>query len=604
VHISFSEQPEPSLSEIEVLGPGGESEQKGSPEPAPGDPSTLSVPVKPLARGVYTVSWKVVSAIDGHATDGSYAFGVRASPKGTGESAATSTSSISTLELAARWVFLLGMVTLLGAAVAAAARFGGNSGSDLALAGGGWGLSILGLALLAEAQLRTAGTSLGELLGTSVGNALTWRGIWLLGTGAALLGARHSPRRRRPAMAAAAIAAIAAILVHVEAGHAAAGSWPSAIAVSAQVAHFGAAGVWFGGLAALLLGIRGEPSATKTASIRRFGGIALVALVVVFLSGTLRAVDELSSWSQLLTTGYGRAVLAKFVLIALIAGLAARNRRLGVPIAGEDLSPLRRTAKWELAVAVAALGVAALLGTLAPPLAGGSGAIAGLSASGSDFATTTKVDLTAASEEPGPNLFTVRARDYDSGAPAPFKAAALRFTALDDPGVASSSLKLAPRPDGSFSGSGPNLAFEGRWGVDVLLEGSRGAVEIPLELDVPDPKRFVSVQRIPGTLAKYTMQIGSVGLIRIEPDPERPGPSKVYVVCYTPFGSTSLVEQMVVTATADGGPTRQLPLRRLGVGRFVADVDFKPGPFSIAVTAQTDDGTRLRGNFALTIPTR
>ncbi len=602
MRISFSEQPEAALSQIRVLGPGGESEQKGDAASAPDDPLTLLVPVKPLPRGVYTVSWKVVSAIDGHGTDGSYAFGVRASPHGVAETTSSTASSVSGLELAARWLFLLGIAALLGAAVAAAARFGGDSGSDLALAAGGWIVALAGLLLLAAAQRRTAGASLGELLDTSVGSALLWRGAWLVAAGLALVVAWRKPAARRFAMATAALATVAGIVVHAAAGHAAAGSWPATVTIAAQAAHFAAAGVWFGGLAALLLGIRGAPGPAKAAAARRFATVALAALVVVFLSGTLRAIDELASWSELVNTGYGRAVLAKFALIGLILGLAARSRNRGLPAAEEDLGPLRKTAKWELALAVVALGVAALLGTLAPPVSEGAGATPGLTASGADFATTTKVELSAASNQPGPNLFTVRASDYDSGSPSPLTAASLRFTPLDDPDVASSSLKLAPRPDGSFAGSGPNLSFEGRWGVDVLLEGKRGATEVPLELDVPDPHRFVSVQRIPGTLAKFTMQIGSVGLIRIEPDPQRPGPSQLHVVCYTPFGSVSLVDQMVVTEAGEGESPRQLPLKRIGPGRFVAPVRFAPGLAAITVTAQTDDGTRLRGAFKLNIP--
>jgi copper transport protein len=41
-----------------------------------GDPQQLYVPLSPLPNGLYTVSWRVVSATDGHPTNGSFAFGV------------------------------------------------------------------------------------------------------------------------------------------------------------------------------------------------------------------------------------------------------------------------------------------------------------------------------------------------------------------------------------------------------------------------------------------------------------------------------------------------------------------------------------------------
>jgi copper transport protein len=560
----------------------------GVPRPAADDPLALEIPVRKLGKGVYTVTWKVVSAIDGHATDGTFAFGVQASPGEAAATESTTTQSSSRFELVARWVFLLGIVALLGGAVAGAARFGGSTGSDLALAGGGWAASVTGLLLLAEAQRSTAGTSFGGLLDTSIGHALIWRSAGLLVAGLALLVARRAPGRRRPALALAALATLGTIVAHVDGGHAAAGDWSSLVSVSAQAAHFAAAGIWFGGLAALLLGIRGAPPAVRSAALRRFGVVALGALFVVFATGTLRAVDELNAWGDLPGTGYGRAILAKVLLIGLIAALAARGRH-----------------RAELVLAVLALALAALLGTLAPPVAGGAAA-PGLSASGADFGTTTRVELTAASDEPGPNLFTARVEDYDSGDPLAGAAkVSLRFTPLDDPGVEPSSLSLEPGPDDAFVGSGPNLAFDGRWAVDVVVERGGATVSIPLELDLPIPEQFVSVQRIPGQIAKYTMSIGpggGDGYLRLEPDPQRAGPNKLYVTAYTLFGGVSHIDQIVVTAAPEGEPLRQIPTRRLNPGRFVADAELVPGPLEVGVVAYARDGTRLRGVFRIEIP--
>jgi copper transport protein len=598
--LSFSEQPEASLSEVVVLGPGGAEEQLGSAKPLAGNPLALSVPLRPLRRGVYTVDWKIVSAVDGHATGGTYAFGVRASPRGIAATSATESASTSKLELLARLAFLVGVVALLGGAVAGVARFGGRSGSDLALAAAGWAASLAGLLLLAAAQRRTAGSSLGELLDSSVGHALLWRALGLAAAGLGLLVAWRAPRLRRLGLAIAALGGLGAIVAHVAAGHAAAGSWPAAIAIAVQSAHFAAAGVWFGGLAALLLGVRGAPSADKAAAVRRFAAVALGALLVVVATGTLRAIDELSSWGDLVSSGYGRAVVAKLLLVGAVVALAARYRRR-VTTAASTLGPLRRSSAIELALALAALALAALLGTLAPPVVGQSAAPLGLSVSGADFGTTTQVELTVASKEPGPNQFTVRAEDYDSGDPVEAGAVGLRFAPLDDPGTAPSSLSLRPGPDDTYVGAGANLAFDGRWAVAVTVERDGGAVTVPLELDLPGPEQFVSVLRPPGHPPKYTMQIGTVGQIQLEPNPERPGPSRVYVTCFTTFGSESRVDQLVLTVAAGEAPTRQLPVRRLGSGKFVAAVSLAPGPLKVGAVARTRDGTRLRGVFELEI---
>jgi len=75
-------------------------------------------------------------------------------------------------------------------------------------------------------------------------------------------------------MGGAALAALVAMVVHVSAGHAATGTWPHSLSVALQSVHFAAAGIWVGGLAALLLGLRGAPSADKVGSIRRFALVA------------------------------------------------------------------------------------------------------------------------------------------------------------------------------------------------------------------------------------------------------------------------------------------------------------------------------------------
>jgi copper transport protein len=603
IRLSFSEEPEPSLSTIRVLDGEGEELQTDDPRAVPGHPQSLVVSLPQLPRGVYRVGYRALSAVDGHATVGAYAFGVGASPLGVVAEAPSGEADTSVLELVARWALLAGLAALLGAAVAAVAGFGGSAGTDLRLAAAAWLLALLGLLLLAVAQRRTAGSSLADLLDTPVGDALIWRAVATAAAGAALLVAWRSPRLRPSALAAAAIAAVAAMVVHVDAGHAGAGSWPAAVTVSAQVAHFAAAGIWFGGLAALLLGIRGAPSAVKAAAVRRFAAVALAALLVVLATGTLRAVDELSSLGELGSSGYGRAVLAKIALIAAIVALAVRQRRRTVPVAASDLNPLRRTSRAELALAVSALAVAALLGSLAPAVAGpGSPAPSTVSDSGSDIGETVRVELEAASDEPGPNSFLVEVEDFDSEEPVEADRVSLRFEPLDDPGTEETALELEPAGDGSYSGSGSNLAFDGRWEVTVVVELEDDAVEVPLELALPIPEGSVSVVRLPDRPPQYTLQVGNDGYIRMTVDPERAGSNQVVVTCYSVFQNLAITEQLVLTSAAGDGPAEQQTVRRVGPSRFVAEVELEQGANTITVVARTLAGIRLRGAFELEVP--
>ena len=599
--LSFSEQPEPSLSEVRLLDQGGSVVSTAPVAASPEDPLALELPVAQLPKGLYTVEYDVVSAVDGHSTGGSYSFGVRTDTGPAAVSGESDATGASAFEVGARWVLVAGLVILLGALIAGLAGFGGPRAANLRLAGAGWFVAAIGVLLLAAAQSHTTGSSIGELLDTSVGAALLWRAGALAVCGAALLVARRRPALATPAIAVAAIAALVAVIAHVNAGHAAAGGFPRGLAVLLQVIHFAAVAIWFGGLAALLVGLRGASSAAKAAAVRRFSGVALAALLLVLVTGILRAVDELSAWSQLTDTGYGRAVLAKLVLIGLIAAVAARNRRRSVPAAEGDLGPLRRTSRVELALAAVALLVAALLGTLAPPLSGAALAPTGLAASGSDFGTSVRVSLSAPSDQPGPNRFTVAVEDYDSGAPITDADVSIRFQPLDDPGVEPSSLALHSRDDGTYVASGGNLAFDGRWQALVTVQRGLDSVEVPMTLLLPIPDQFISVAAPPGEPREYTMQVDS-GYIRLAADPGSAGDNTVTISFFTVFEAYARIEQAVLTVGPEGELPRAWPLERGGKGTFSAQVPLDAGTSELTVTGRANDGVRLRGRFELDVP--
>jgi copper transport protein len=604
VHLTLSEQPEASLSEINVVATNGTSFDAGPVQAVSGDPLSLSAPVRPLPRGVYTVNWRVVSAIDGHATAGAYSFGVLVSPQPglIAVEASTSTPAVSRLEVLARWILIGGLVALLGAAAAGVARFGG--GKELMLGACAWGVSVVGLLLLAVVQRRNAGASFSELFDTPVGRALGWRALALAAAGGALLLAhRRSGRTRWLALWGVGLATMAAMAFHVDAGHAAAGASRSTVRIVEQWAHFSAVGIWLGGLLALLLGVRGAPSSAKAAAVRRFSTIAAFALVVVVLTGVLRSVNELSSWGELFSTGYGRAVLAKVALLLAIAVFGALNRFRSVPAAAANLRPLRQRAGGELGLTAVALLAAAVLGSLAPPAASRAAAPPGLSASGADFGTTTRVELTTASDQPGPNRFVAEVVDYDSKDPVEARRVSLRFTPLDDPGVAATSLRLRASSDGSYAGSGANIAFEGRWGVTMLVERSGGdSVEIPLELVTRTPPQSVSIERIPGQAPHYQVAVPEAGIVQFSPNPERVGRSRLDVGFFDFLGGERRIEQVVLTAAEGDGPTRQVPDRRLGPGRFVTTVELGAGRNTLTAVARTVDGTRVRAAVDIDVP--
>jgi copper resistance protein C len=74
VAIRFDAPIETLFSRLDVLGISGQSEAEGTPQ-VTADTRTLTVHLKPLTPGEYTVKWSVV-AKDGHRTEGSYTFTV------------------------------------------------------------------------------------------------------------------------------------------------------------------------------------------------------------------------------------------------------------------------------------------------------------------------------------------------------------------------------------------------------------------------------------------------------------------------------------------------------------------------------------------------
>jgi hypothetical protein len=96
--------------------------------------------------------------------------------------------------------------------------------------------------------------------------------------------------------------------------------------VPIDLLHVAAAAVWFGGLAALVFAVPKGTGVIATSAARRFSTAALVSVIVVALTGGGRALAELSKVSQLWTTGYGRALVVKTVLLGVLVLLGWFSR--------------------------------------------------------------------------------------------------------------------------------------------------------------------------------------------------------------------------------------------------------------------------------------
>jgi putative copper resistance protein D len=139
-------------------------------------------------------------------------------------------------------------------------------------------------------------------------------------------------------------------------------------AVLALVLHILAAAVWLGGLILLVLIRPILDRATLFAVLLRYSSIALVAFVVVAVSGTVRASVGLGGWDAL-ASPYGVLVLVKVVALLAMGALGAWYRRRLIGRTREDGASRRfwGLVVLELAFMGVASGAAAALARTPPP---------------------------------------------------------------------------------------------------------------------------------------------------------------------------------------------------------------------------------------------
>ena len=511
VLVTFTEAPDPALSSIQVLNASGRAVPTGRAGAVSGRPLQLQLPLGRLADGTYTVNWRAVSRVDGHVTRGALSFsvgtGAGVTSPATQPAMAPATQAPQGLALAGRWALYWGLALLVGAAATGLLVLGGRLASaaplllSVALA-----FAVAGFAAVVVAERSAVGVPFGALVASGPGRALVREAAALMLAGAAV-GVLLARPRSRAALVAVGVAAMVAMGAHAAGGHAAGQSTLRAGNLLVQWAHLVAVGGWIGGLVWLLAGLRGRDRPDQVAAVVRFSRLAAPVLAVVVLTGLARAAGEVGSPQRLLTTSFGRTLLVKIGLVAVLLALAAANRYRTVPALASGtgtLAMLRRVVRGELAVAGSVLVAAALLSEL-PPAAFVSTAAARAPAppvavvvSGADFATSVRLTLTVTPGLVGPNTFTARVVDYDRHSPVPARRVALRFALPDRPELGTSALELARVGDGLWRGRGSMLSLRGRWTVTALVEAPAGAVTVPLQVQTRIPPELLQPPQTSG----------------------------------------------------------------------------------------------------------
>ncbi len=357
VRLRFDEPVKTVGQGVRVFGPGGDRVDGGRNTVRD---ETVTVAIRAEERGTYTVAWRVVSD-DGHNLSGSFVFhfGKQTGAVDVTEriSAATSAAGgIGRFAAFAAAIIIVGATALAlysrDATVAARLR-------AVVLTAALAGLAAVALVLVSQAA-RATGRPLLNGFGATWDLASNTRtgqfGLVRAATFAVVAGLSAWPagwQRLRAVNVGLGGAAMVAVTLS---GH----PWSSSVrpvAVVADIAHQGFAGVWIGGLVALVLVLR--VAADRVGLVYRFSQLALVCSVGVLVSGSVSAYLNVRSLSVVLTTGYGIMLVAKIGGFAGLCLFGWLNRRRYIPLLAKTLEPLTRSLRVEVLVAASVVAVTA-----------------------------------------------------------------------------------------------------------------------------------------------------------------------------------------------------------------------------------------------------
>jgi len=346
---------------------------------------------EPLADGNYRVAWKAVSTTDGHTTRGIVPLAIGVEPvESMSEGIHMEVADPSPLRMIVRWLVFLSMTVLAGSLLfplIVPQQLTINVQSEKPLLLGGFSILLIFGFIDVFIQSQEVGASIANvLLESQWGLYQLTKYIFVLAVGALVF----SGIEGRLSRLASQLIAVLVLLAQALTSH---NSSLGLLGTVADWMHLLAAALWLGGLAQLAW--IWLPNCAKRSSedritlmqtlIPRFSQLALISVILILISGVYTAYQHITSWDALFGSIYGRALLAKAILLIPIIGLAAANRLVMVPkmkqwsvntLTETELKPtlsrFRRLIAFEALVMVAVLFFAGVLTTASPPHAPGA----------------------------------------------------------------------------------------------------------------------------------------------------------------------------------------------------------------------------------------
>jgi len=506
--LEFSEELDPSFSRVQLYNSQNQIVNPGPGVVDPASPLIMRLALGDLPKDSYTAIWRSRSAADGHITEGGVPFGigVAATTASLIPAPGTPDPALETppvWDSAARWLMLVMLALAFGGlpfgllvwrpAMRRARSDAADSAAadtamtriirSLVLVGGGLFLLASVFFLVVQAA-DAAGVPFFQALGAPVVQLLSGRSGQLILARMALtlligvLAWRLPPAGRGAAWPwwAALVLTGVVVLTFSLSAHGAAEAQGTAIAVALDWLHVAAMLAWIGGLLPLAFAIRAaqrspERALPLAALIPRFSWLAFPCVIVLALTGLYSYLLHINQLDLLAATTYGRALLVKIGLFALLFLLGAVNlgllsRRLrtsGNRLAGA----FSRTVRTELVLGMVLLLAVGAMTSVAPSkTAWEQHERLGLA----QEAKERDVDLTlrVAPAQIGDNEWAVDVTDPRPGAQSAPAKVLLRF---DMQGMTMGKLQTETQKANNerYTARGSFTSMGGRWNVEVVL---------------------------------------------------------------------------------------------------------------------------------------
>ncbi len=488
------------------------------------DPLKMDINLPKVGEGTYTVAWRVMSAVDGHTTKGTFPFRIGKASASCFDTPPlpkeTETETVQTpwARVVFHWLGFLAIIGLAGAFFFQAlvirpalrkANFPAEHWASVTVNKQErmlwcfWGLFIVTSVLDLFAQaMSTSELSLTQVLQSDVmGKLLQTRYglIWLARIALALIIAlplaMKLNQRRWGLWVLVGLSALTLLSISLS-SHGAALKENTALAIYVDWLHLLASAVWIGGLLQLvsvvLPALRLIPDHTRyklvAQIVPRFSNLALSCVILLVATGLYSAFRQVASFEALFTTTYGRAIMIKHVLLIFTTGVALVHFLDSVP-------RLARIADWisqanaeqaqklirrfrgmistEVTMVIGVLffaGILTLVPTAAKPASDSSLAIASGPIALTELAQNLEITLKICSDFVGENEFDLMLIDKQTHAPiSDLQKILIGFNYTSNPELGGLNAVAGAKGDGHYRAKGAFMNLAGVWDIVVSV---------------------------------------------------------------------------------------------------------------------------------------